>query len=597
VAGGAFAATKLVSFLRDSVKEARESQKVNAQTAAVLKSTGNAAHITADQIGTLATSISNKTGIDDEAIQSSENMLLTFTNVRNEVGKGNDIFNQATQTVTDMSVALGTDAKSSAIQLGKALNDPIKGITALTRVGVTFTAEQKKQIETMVKSGNILGAQKVILGELSKEFGGSAAAQATAGEKMATTWANFKEAIGTKLLPVLDKLESWFTEKVVPVLVNQVIPAIINTAKWVTGTLVPALRDQLGPVVSQVASWVKGTLVPALQSFGRWVADNQTTVAAMAVAIGSFFTAFKAYTVVKDATLAIKGLTLAMAANPILLAAAAILALGAAFVVAYKKSREFRDNVQDVFSNVKIAAAEAAGFILRNFVSYLVEGFRQILHGLVKAFGWVPIIGPKLKEAERAVDGWARGVQRTITSLKADIHTEQVNMKVRDMQRRIDSIRQNKVLGLRAGTGSANYQIALLQYRIDHLRGKAIEITTTFTEVHNIFTVQNAASNRGPAGVTGRLRTGGIWRAAAGGIRSGYGLVGEDGPELVKLPRGSMVYPAGQSRQMMARAAGSGGVVKLEINSGGSKLDDLLVELLRKAVRTRGGNVQLVLGR
>jgi hypothetical protein len=86
-------------------------------------------------VGDLATAVSKKAGIDDEAIQSGENLLLTFTNVGNEVGKGNDIFSQATQTMTDMSVALGTDMKSSAIQLGKALNDPVQGISALQRIG------------------------------------------------------------------------------------------------------------------------------------------------------------------------------------------------------------------------------------------------------------------------------------------------------------------------------------------------------------------------------------------------------------------------------------------------------------------------------
>ena len=78
-----------------------------------------------------------------------------------------------------MSPVLGTDASGSAIQLGKALNDPIKGITALTRVGVTFTEQQKDQITTLVESGKTIDAQKIILGELQKEFGGSAEAQTT----------------------------------------------------------------------------------------------------------------------------------------------------------------------------------------------------------------------------------------------------------------------------------------------------------------------------------------------------------------------------------------------------------------------------------
>jgi hypothetical protein len=54
----------------------------------------------AKQVGNLATAISNKVGIDDEAIQSGQNLLLTFKNIRNEAGKGNDIFNQTTSIMT-----------------------------------------------------------------------------------------------------------------------------------------------------------------------------------------------------------------------------------------------------------------------------------------------------------------------------------------------------------------------------------------------------------------------------------------------------------------------------------------------------------------
>lgn len=213
VVGGAAA---IGSFLKDSIGEAREAQKVGAQTNAVLKSTGRAAHVSAKQVGNLATAISNKVGIDDEAIQSGANLLLTFTNVRNEAGRGNKVFNQTIRTATDMSVALGTDAKSAAMQLGKALNDPTKGMTRLTRSGVTFTAEQVAQVKAMQASGNILGAQKLILHEVNREFGGSAAAAATAGDKFQVAFGNLKEQIGTALLPVLDRAANTMTTKVVP---------------------------------------------------------------------------------------------------------------------------------------------------------------------------------------------------------------------------------------------------------------------------------------------------------------------------------------------------------------------------------------------
>jgi hypothetical protein len=158
--GGLAVGAAAVGFLKGSIAEARESQKVGALTAQVIKSTGGAANVTAKQMGVLSTAISNKTGIDDEQIQSGANMLLTFKNIRNEAGKGNKIFDQATQITTDMAAAMAAasggqiDLKSSSIQVGKALNDPIKGITALGRVGVTFTDAQKKQIKALVESGD-----------------------------------------------------------------------------------------------------------------------------------------------------------------------------------------------------------------------------------------------------------------------------------------------------------------------------------------------------------------------------------------------------------------------------------------------------------
>jgi phage-related minor tail protein len=186
-------------------KQFVESNKVAQQTNAVLKSTGGAAGVTAKQVSDLATSISRKTGMDDEAIQSGENLLLTFTNIHNETGRGNQIFTRATRTIADMSAALGQDTKSSAIQLGKALNDPIKGVTALQRVGVSFTQSQRDQIKTLVESGHTLDAQKIILRELRKEFGGSAAAIATPFDKLKVSAGNLAETAGGFLAPALGK--------------------------------------------------------------------------------------------------------------------------------------------------------------------------------------------------------------------------------------------------------------------------------------------------------------------------------------------------------------------------------------------------------
>lgn len=194
----------ITAFLGTALKQASDQQTVLAQLEATLKSTGGAAGMTADELTNLGDSLSKVTRFSDDAIGSAENLLLTFTSI------GRDIFPEATKTVLDMSTALGQDLKSSAIQLGKALNDPITGITALRRVGVQFTDAQEAQIKVLVESNDLLGAQTLILKELQKEFGGSAeaAGKTFAGQMDILThkFEDFQEKIGFILMPVLERL-------------------------------------------------------------------------------------------------------------------------------------------------------------------------------------------------------------------------------------------------------------------------------------------------------------------------------------------------------------------------------------------------------
>jgi len=246
----------LVGFGVASVKAFAESEQVAAQTANVIRSTGGAAKVTAGQVSALASDISKMSGIDDEAIQSGENLLLTFTNIQDRAGKGNKIFSQATGIMADMSVALGQDMTASAMQLGKALNDPIKGVTALQRVGVTFTDEQKKQIKTMQESGNVAGAQRVILEELRKEFGGSAkaAGDTFAGSlnKLKVMAGNFMEEVGGRLVPILTQVGQFLGDNL-PQAIDRLRPIWQGLADFVTGFTKGI--DDFGSTQSTMASW------------------------------------------------------------------------------------------------------------------------------------------------------------------------------------------------------------------------------------------------------------------------------------------------------------------------------------------------------
>lgn len=191
--------SQIGQFSSESVAAAKESAAATAQLNAVLTSTKGIAGLTSAELQDMATSLENTTMFTGEAVMGAESLLLTFTNI------GRDVFPRATQVVTDMSQALGQDLKSSAIQLGKALQDPVDGVTALRRVGVNFNDDQKTLIETMVKTGDTAGAQAIILKELETEFGGSAAAArdaAGSSQDLKVSYDNLQEAVGGLILQI-----------------------------------------------------------------------------------------------------------------------------------------------------------------------------------------------------------------------------------------------------------------------------------------------------------------------------------------------------------------------------------------------------------
>jgi hypothetical protein len=236
----------VTGFLSDSVGEAMASQEAISQLEAVIKSTGGVAGVTSKQAQDLASSFQKVTKFSDEAVLGGENMLLTFTSI------GKEVFPRATETILDMSTALNQDLKSSAIQLGKALNDPIQGVTALRRVGVQFSDEQETMIKKMVESGDLMKAQTYILDELQKEFGGSAkAAGATFGgqlEILKNKLSDVKENIGNALLPVLGTLADKFSKLIDSPQFKKVVDTVIK---------------KLG----ELGTWIETNLPSWLQTF------------------------------------------------------------------------------------------------------------------------------------------------------------------------------------------------------------------------------------------------------------------------------------------------------------------------------------------
>jgi hypothetical protein len=407
VVGGVVAFETLRRGVGAAVAEFEEARKVGALTQSVIKSTGGAAKITAGEVGRLAERISNKTAIDDEAVQSGANLLLTFKNIRNEAGAGRDIFNQATAAAIDLSAAGFGSIKSASKQLGKALNDPVKGMTALGRSGVTFSEDQKKAIEALLATGKAadrVKAQQIILREVQSQVGGAAAAQATPLDKLRVVMANLAEAAGAVLVPAFDKAARFLAEFFGQMIEN----------RGVGGALVSTFRQFGGAL---------GTVVAAIVNAVKWFREHETVTLALAVAVGILTAAFVALKVkallamvpaIYSNVVAWLALKAAMLTNPIVLVGVALAALAAALVVAYKESETFRAIVDAAFKAVKVAGEAAFGWLRKavpdviSFVRGRWENLKTIVQLYWNAYKTL-IINPV-----RAAFEWVRGAVGTV---------------------------------------------------------------------------------------------------------------------------------------------------------------------------------------
>ncbi len=170
VAAAMAAVTAASRLMSEAWGKAKIQTEAVTQLEARLKSTKMAAGLTADEIRGFAAELQGMTKHGDEATIAMSNILLTFTKIKGPV------FKDATVAILNISDALGQGLQQTAIQVGKALQDPIQGVTALRRVGIQLSDEQTRQIKRFVELNDVASAQNVILGELNTQFGGTAEA-------------------------------------------------------------------------------------------------------------------------------------------------------------------------------------------------------------------------------------------------------------------------------------------------------------------------------------------------------------------------------------------------------------------------------------
>jgi hypothetical protein len=286
----------IVGFFKASVDAAIKQENAMAELNAVLASTGGVAGVTADELTKMAAELQKVTKFGDETIISGQSMLLTFTKI------GKDVFPEATEAMLNLAEKFGS-MDQAAVMLGKALNDPIQGISALRRVGIQLSAQQEEQIRNFMAVGDIASAQKVILAELEVQFGGlaRAAGDTTAGKfaQLKNAFGDLQEVAGEALIPHLLKLTEFLTILVdkfmaLPpgaqdaIFAFMLFLAVLGPIIGGIGQLILTIQGiiTLAPAVSSVFAALSAG-IPALGGLSAAAATAGTAIAGVAASIGA----------------------------------------------------------------------------------------------------------------------------------------------------------------------------------------------------------------------------------------------------------------------------------------------------------------------
>jgi phage-related protein len=240
IIAGAFTVRALTNFAKESVLAAEAVATADARVAQINKTMGLFGDDTdkvSQRLVDFAKANEVLLAVDENVIKSTQAKLLTFGGLAQSADVVGGAFDRATMAAIDLEAAGFGPAENQAVALGKALNDPTKGLSALSRSGITFTEVEKEKIAALQESGDLLGAQNVLLEAIEGQVKGTAAATADASVQMSLAFGNIKEAVGAELLPVFNDL----VQEMLPV-IDEVIPVFRETIQTLT------------PVVSQLAA-------------------------------------------------------------------------------------------------------------------------------------------------------------------------------------------------------------------------------------------------------------------------------------------------------------------------------------------------------
>ena len=286
VAGAA--AAGLAAGLVSSVGAAMEAQPVHQKLAAILRNTGAASGVTAEQAEALATKFQALTTFEDEAIIAGQTVLGTFEAI------GKDVFPAATQSMLNLATKMGSDTPAAAEILARALGGDSRALLTLQKEIGPFTAEQKKLMAEFKAAGDTAGYQNAMLAAVEAKIGGLATAMGQTASGQFTIFNNqmgdIKETIGTALLPALTSLATTLTTALNKPEVQAGIASLVQSLSTLAADALPPLINFLTttaiPAMITLATLLSGQVNPATTGLGTALAGVQSFLQPLINALG-----------------------------------------------------------------------------------------------------------------------------------------------------------------------------------------------------------------------------------------------------------------------------------------------------------------------
>jgi phage-related minor tail protein len=279
--GAAAAAAGIVgvgSLFKSIASEGEKFETAMLKINAIIKATGGVAGKTGEELRESAKALALNTLESTEGVLAAQQRLLTFRNITG------DVFDRTIAASADLAAAMGQDLSGASVMLGRALEDPVRGVTALTRTGTVFTDQQKEMIKTLVESGELQKAQTFILKELEDQYGGTAVAAAqgyagaldTLGQRQQEFLLAINETLGVTdaLAAAVNGIANVFK------LLTENIKRVIS---YIAATAIAAMFAFRGAIVAGALSITK-LMIPALT--GLRAALIRTGIGALIVGLG-----------------------------------------------------------------------------------------------------------------------------------------------------------------------------------------------------------------------------------------------------------------------------------------------------------------------